>query len=460
MIYTPYSYQDHADQHVMDNPYAGLLLDMGLGKTVISLTAANRLLYEEMEISKVLVIAPKKVAEDTWSIEADKWDHLKHLKVSVILGTEKQRIEALRVKADIYVINRENVVWLVSFLAGHWPFDMVIIDELSSFKSAKAARFKALRQVRPQMNRVVGLTGTPVPNGLIDLWPQMYLLDQGERLGKTISGYRQQYFNPGRSNGHVVYDYKLKKDSEEAIFSKISDICISMKAEDWLDLPQLVDQTVKVKLNPELKKQYNEFEKNQVLSLLDGGDISVANAAALSTKLRQFANGAVYTDKKPEYLEIHNAKLDALAEDLEALNGQPFLLAYSFKHDLDRIMKQLKSFKPRIYQGTADKFDWNRKKIPFMLAHPQSVAYGLNLQEGGNRLGWFGQTWSSELFLQFNARLLRQGQKETCFMRRYVAEGTIEEDMITAVDLKLDKQDALMQAVKARVKKYRKFIKT
>jgi SNF2 family DNA or RNA helicase len=455
MEFKAHPYQKFAIQHVIDNPYSGLFLDMGLGKTVSTLTAVNHLMYDEFDVDKVLVIAPKRVAEDTWINEAEKWDHLKHLRVSVVLGTERERKEALKAKADIYVINRENVAWLVGYYQSAFPFDMVVIDELSSFKSAKAVRFKSLRMVRPKIKRVVGLTGTPAPNGLVDLWPQIYLLDQGERLGKTLTGYRQKYFTPGRTNGHVVYDYRLREESEQAIYDKISDICISMKAKDYLSLPECIHKTVKVKLSKSEKNRYDEFEKQQILALDDADDISAVNAAALSTKLQQFANGAVYDEDRNVH-EIHSAKLEALEEIIEEANGKNILLFYNFKHDLYRIEKKFKSCKPVKLEGSADIAAWNRGEIPLYLAHPASAGHGLNLQAGGDIIVWFGPTWSLELYLQANARLHRQGRTRPVIIIQIIVEGTIDEDIVKAIEGKESKQDALMEAVKARIKKYKK----
>jgi SNF2 family DNA or RNA helicase len=467
VIYTPHAYQDHATEHIIDHPYSGLFLDMGLGKTVATLTAINRLMFDYFEISKVLVIAPKRVAEDTWTAERDKWDHLKHLRISKVLGTEKQRKEALKAKAEIYIINRENVVWLIGHLQGYWPFDMVVVDELSSFKSPKAQRFKHLRMVRPKMTRVVGLTGTPAPNSLMDLWPQIYLLDQGERLGKTITGYREKYFNPGAKNGHVVYEYKLKKVSdfekdlvgddyyEKKIYELIGDICISMKAEDYLDLPKRIDHVVEVTLPPKVMQQYKEFERKQVLTLFGNDEeISVPNAAALTNKLMQFANGAVY-DENRNWHEVHKCKLEALEELIEAANGQPGLCFYTFIHDKERIHKHLSEYKPVNLKTPEDIKRWNEKKIPLMTMHPASGGHGLNLQAGGHYVYWFGPTYSLELYLQAVARVDRQGQIYPVQNFRLIAKGTIDEDVLEASNLKKDGQDALMDAVKAIVKKYK-----
>ena len=455
MEFKAHNYQQFAVQHIIDHPYAGLFLDMGLGKTVSTLTAISYLMYEDFEIEKVLVIAPKKVAENTWSNEIQKWDHLKHLTVSKVLGTEKARKEALKAKADIYVINRENVAWLVGLYQTAFPFDMVVLDELSSFKSPKAIRFKALRMVRPLVKRIVGLTGTPAPRGLIDLWSQLYLLDMGERLGKTVTSYREKYFTPGRSNGHVVFDYKLRQDSDNLIYSKISDICISMKAEDYLTLPERIDRTVEIKLPASIKAKYDEFEKEQVLELEDSEDISAINAAALSNKLLQFANGAVY-DAEKSFHEVHKEKLEALEEIVDAANGQSVLVFCSFKHDYERIKKHLKAHKPQLLETPEDEQKWNTGKIQVLLAHPASVGYGLNLQEGGNIIVWYGLNWSLELYQQANARLHRQGQLRPVIIHHLVVSGTMDEDVMKSIEGKAECQEALMQAVKVRVQKYKK----
>lgn len=456
MKYNPHPYQQHATEHILSNTGCGLFLEMGLGKTVSTLTAIDQLINENLEVNKVLVIAPKRVAEDTWINEVNKWDHLKHLKLSLVLGTERQRKEALLTKADIYVINRENVAWLIGFYGNAFPYDMVVIDELSSFKNAKSIRFKALRIVRPKLKRIVGLTGTPAPNGLLDLWPQLYLLDQGERLGKTLTGYRSNYFTPGRRNGHIVFDYKLKQGvGEQAIYEKISDICISMKAEDYLDLPDRIDRTVEVRLPDKIQQQYAEFERKQVLALEDLDDISVANAAALTNKLLQFANGAVY-DAEKNWYEVHRQKIEALEEDVEAANGEPMLVFYSFKHDLERLMKHLKAYKPVKLESSADVKAWNQRKVQLMFAHAASAGHGLNMQDGGHFLGWFGLPgWSLELYQQAIARLHRQGQLYPVTNTRYITVGTMDEAMLASMDVKAGGQEALMQAVKAIVSKYK-----
>ncbi|WP_126244354.1 SNF2-related protein [Chitinophaga rhizosphaerae] len=463
MKYAPFPYQEHATEHIIEHPAAGLFLEMGLGKTVSTLTAIDRLMRQYMEVGRVLVIAPKRVAEDTWTTECAKWDHLRHLRISRVLGTEKQRLQALKASADIYVINRDNVVWLVAQLGGAWPFDMLVIDESSSFKSPKAARFKVLRSVRPKINRVVILTGTPAPNNIIDLWPQLYLLDQGKRLGKTITGFRTEYFSAGRRNGHVVYDYVLngQKDDgimgagimEKEIYDKIGDICISMKAADYLQLPERIDRFVQVRLPAKIMDQYQEFERRQVLALADNNEITAVNAAALSGKLLQFANGAVYDEEKMAH-EFHTEKLEALEEIIESANGAPVLVFYWFKHDLQRLHRHLAAYKPQELKGSDDIRKWNEGKTRVLLAHPASAGHGLNLQAGGNIIVWFSLTWSLELYQQANARLHRLGQDNAVIVHHLVATGTMDEDVMVTLGDKADSQDALMRAVKARVKKY------
>lgn len=453
MKFNPHPYQKRAIAHTLDHPYAGLFLDMGLGKTVIALTAVDILMYERLEVEKVLVIAPKKVAEDTWSREASKWDHLKHLRISVVMGSEKHRIEALREEADVYVINRENVAWLVGYYQTAFPFDMVLIDELSGFKSNKSVRFKSLRMVRPRISRLVGLTGTPRPNGLIDLWAQIYLMDQGERLGKTLTGFRQRYFTPGRTNGQIVFEYNPRSDAEEAIYSKISDICISMRAEDYLTLPPRIDRTVYVNLSDALRRKYEDFEKRQILALPEANDISAVNAAALSGKLLQFASGAVY-DADHTWYEVHREKLEALSEIVEAASG-PVLVFYSFRHDAERILDYLKEYRPRQYRSAEDGTDWNEGKIRVMLAHPASTAYGLNLQAGGSTIVWFSLSWSLELYEQANARLHRQGQQKPVIVHHLVTKGTHDEDILPALEKKASGQNGMMEALSVRIKKYK-----
>jgi SNF2 family DNA or RNA helicase len=449
--FKPWNYQQFAINHIMDHEASGLFLDMGMGKTVSSLTAIDNLLFLG-EANKILVIAPKRVAEDTWSTEVEKWDHLKHLRISIILGTPKQRIDAINKDADIYVINRENVEWIVNNYFKTWKWDTCIIDELSSFKSSKAKRFRALKKVRPYFKRIIGLTGTPAPNSLIDLWPQIYLLDGGERLGKTITGYRERYFVPGQSNGYVVYNYNLRPGAEEAIHHKILDICISMMAKDYLDLPERIDNKIMIDLPKKAKDQYKELEKELIIQL-DNEDITASNAAVLTGKLLQMCNGAIYTEDK-EVVEVHDEKLNALMDIIEAANGKPVLIFYSFKHDLTRIMEILKKnkLKGQELKGQEDIKKWNNGEIPILLLHPASAGHGLNLQYGGNIVVWFGLTWSLELYQQANARLHRQGQKETVIIHHIIARGTVDEDVMAALSNKEINQNTLLNAVKARCK--------
>lgn len=450
MKFTPHTYQKFATQKIIKQPAVGLFLDMGLGKTVCALTAASELLHNYYEVSKVLVIAPYRVARDTWPAEIAKWDHLQYLKLSVVLGPPKERITALHTPADIYVINRENVVWLVNYYGGKWPFDMVIIDELSNFKSPKAKRFRALRKVRPLIKRIVGLTGTPAPNGLIDLWAQIYLLDQGERLGKTITGYKNRYFVPGRRNQHIIYDWVLKPEAEEAIYKKISDICVSMKSEDWLKMPEVIYREIKVKLPEEAREKYDQLERDLLLPYANG-DVIADTAATLTGKLLQMANGAVYNEFK-EVQTIHDAKLDALEDVIEAANGKPILVFYAFRHDLAGIQRRFPEAK--ILDKAEDIQAWNEGKISIALVHPGSAGHGLNLQAGGNIIVWFGLTWSLELYTQANARLNRQGQKhKNVIIHHLVAEDTIDEDVMKSLENKDRTQEALMRAVKARIQK-------
>lgn len=459
-----HEYQRFAIRHILTHESAGLFLDMGLGKTVSTLTALDVLLFDEMSVKKVLVIAPKKVTEHTWKEEISEWNHIKHLRLSIILGTERQRKEALQAKADIYIINRENVAWLVSLYQSKFPFDMVVIDELSSFKNPSSVRFKALRTVRPSIKRMVGLTGTPAPNGLEDLWSQLYLLDQGERLGKTITGYRQKYFTPGQRNGPIIYSHKLKKETpdsllgvdvyEKEILDKISDICISMKAEDYLDLPKRIDQINTIHLSPKIYAQYLDFEKSLVLQIEDESEITALSATALTNKLRQFANGAVY-DADKNWHVIHNEKLDALEEDVEALNGQPVLIFYQYRHDLARILDRFKAHKPVLLENSANINSWNQKKIPILVTHAASAGHGLNLQKGGHHIEWFGLDWPSEQYQQGIKRIDRQGQVFPVINRRLLAEGTIDFKVLDSLSGKISKENAVMEAVKAIIKKYK-----
>ncbi len=450
MKFIPHDYQKFAIQKTLDQPAVGLFLDMGLGKTVCALTAASELLHDRFEVSKVLVIAPLRVAQDTWPREISKWDHLQYLKISKVLGTPKQRVAALNAQADIYITNRENVVWLIEHYGKNWPFDMLIIDELSSFKSTKAKRFRALRKVRPLIKRIVGLTGTPAPNGLIDLWAQVYLLDQGERLGKTITGYRSRYFDPGRRNQHIVYEWKPKPEAEEAIYRKLSDLCVSMKSEDWLEMPEAISREVKITLPPKARERYEQLERDLLLPFADS-DVVADTAAVLTGKLLQLANGAVY-DEFGDVQEVHQAKLDALEDVIEAANGKPVLVFYSYRHDLARIQERFPEAKT--LDTSEDIQTWNDGEIPILLAHPASAGHGLNLQAGGNTIVWFGLTWSLELYQQANARLYRQGQKrKNVIIHHLVAEGTVDEDVMKSLESKDVTQEALLAAVKARIKR-------
>ncbi len=412
------------------------------------------LLNDYFEASRVLVIAPLRVAEDTWAREIEKWDHLQHLRISKVLGSAAARRKALKAEADIYVINRENVEWLVSEYGSKWPFDTVVIDELSSFKNPQAKRFRALRRIRPMIKRVVGLTGTPAPNSLMDLWAPMYLIDQGERLGKTITGFRDKYFNPGARSGHVVYEWKAKKEAEERVYEAISDIAVSMKAEDWLELPERIDRTIPVSLNPKAREQYKKLEKELLLPFMDA-DVVASTAAVLSNKLLQMASGAVYDEENGVKL-IHDAKLDALEDVIEAANGKPVMVFYNFKHSLSRIQERFPQ--ARILRkgkdGNEDIRAWNNDEIPLLLLHPKSAGHGLNLQESSCRtVVWFDQIWSLEEDQQANARVHRQGVRHNIIVIRLVAEGTMDEDAVSALERKAAGQDALMEAVKARIER-------
>lgn len=445
MEYRPHDYQTAAYEFILDHEKAGLMLDMGLGKTVITLTAINELMYNHFEVTRVLVIAPKRVAESTWSTEAVKWDHTRHLKIAKVLGTAAERIRALRSDADIYVVNRENVKWLVETRL--WRFDMVVIDELSSFKAPSSQRFKALRKMMPLVRRVVGLTGTPTPNGLIDLWSQIYLLDRGERLGKTVTGYRDRYFSPGARNGYTVFTWSPKPEAEKKILEKISDICMSMKAKDYLKMPERIETRISVTLSEKEMKVYQAFEREQLMEL-DGSDIVALSAAAVANKLQQMANGAVY-DQEGRVIPVHEQKLDALADILE-FNESPVLVFYTFVHDYDRLVSRFAEYHPKRLDKPQDIDDWNAGRIRLLLAHPASVGHGLNIQAGGNVIVWFGLTWSLELYQQANARLYRQGQTKNVIIHHLVAEGTIDEDIMRALERKDAGQAALLEAIKMR----------
>lgn len=427
----------------------------GLGKTVTTLTAIKELKYNRFLVRKILVIAPKKVAEGTWTREKDKWEHTKMLRVSQILGSQAKRIRALNTPADIYIINRENVVWLVDYYRNSWPFDMVVVDESSSFKSHKAKRFKALSSVGPHISRMVELTGTPSPNGLDDLWAQLYLLDGGERLGKRYTQFRERYFQPDKRGADgMVYSYEAKPGTEESILQKISDICISMKAEDYLELPEVTYHQIPVVLDGKAEKAYRELERKMVLELPeDEEEISVTSAAALSNKLLQLANGAIYDDDRNIH-EVHNCKIEAFLELIESLQGKPALVFYNYQHDRERILKALEKSRLQIRElkTTQDEDDWNAGRINILLTHPASSAYGLNLQQGGSHVIWFGLTWNYELYTQANKRLHRQGQTERVIIHHLVCEGTRDEDVMQALEKKDDVQEWVMQSLKARIK--------
>lgn len=460
MKYNPYPYQEYTTNRIIDDT-CGPLLDMGLGKTVATLTAMDKLL-KTGEVKRVLVIAPLRIADEVWSTEVKKWDHLRHLKVSKVLGTETRRKKALLTKADIYIINRENVVWLVAYYAGAFPFDTVILDESSSFKDPTSKRFKALRQVAPMIKRKYILTGTPVPNGLLGMWSQVYFLDRGERLGDSYAMYKQKYFEADKRDRHTVFSYKLRQGDEllganifeKEIHQKIGDICFSMKASDYLDLPERFDLTREVILSDSDKAGYDKFEKEQVLALKTGGEVTALTAAALTNKLLQYANGAVYDEDK-KYHVVHDTKLEALEEMIEGLDGHPVLVFYSYRHDLERMKQKLKRHNPIHLQTSEDIRAWNASEIAVMLAHPASAGHGLNLQAGGNNIIWFGLPWGLELWQQANARLHRQGQEKPVYIHKLITKGTLDEAVLQALDRKTGKQEALMDAVKALVEKYR-----
>lgn len=451
MNFAPHEYQRYCIGRILDTPMIGLFLDMGLGKTVITLTAVNELIYNRFAVSRVLIIAPKKVAEATWSAEAAKWEHLRHLRFSLILGSEKQRIRAACSSADVYVVNRENVVWLVDYLRNAWNFDMVVIDESSSFKNHRAKRFKALTWIRPHVSRIVELTGTPAPNSLADLWAQLYLLDEGARLGRNITAFRESFFKANTHGGHFT-TYEINEGAAAEIQRRISDICISMKSEDYLQLPDLVYDLVPVRLDAKAQKAYDEMEREMLLTI-DENVIDAGSAAALSNKLLQLCNGAVYTDSD-KWLPLHDCKLEAFMELVERLNGQPALVFYNFRHDLERLTAVLSKAKKRVgvLKTAADAELWNRRELDVLLAHPASCAYGLNLQAGGNHVVWFGLNWSLELFQQANKRLHRQGQTATVFVHELAVQNSRDTDVIAALQDKDATQDALIESLKVRIR--------
>ncbi|MHC3681972.1 SNF2-related protein [Streptococcus suis] len=453
MKLTLHNYQVVAKDFIIGHPYAAVILDMGMGKTATTLSAVNELMFDRFEVTKVLVIAPLRVANTVWSDEIEQWSELRNLRYSKIVGTPKQRKVALQKDADIYIVNRENLPWLVEQCSPYFKWDMVVIDELSSFKSWQSKRFKAFMAMRPYLKRIVGLTGTPSSNGLMDLFAEFKVIDGGERLGRFIGEFRSRYFEEGRRNGNIVYEYIPMDYAECQIQDKISDITISMKALDYLDMPELISTKKLVRMTDKEKEKYSQFKKEYVLSELDGLEVTAANAASLTNKLVQLSNGAVYSDDHT-VVPLHEQKLDALEDILESANGEPVLVAYWFKHDLARIMGRLEKLKvkSRLLKTEEDIREWNKGNVPVGLLHPAGAGHGLNLQKGGHHLVWFGLTWSLELYQQTNARLWRQGQEaETVVIQHIVTEGTIDEEILKALENKDAQQERLIEAVKAQV---------
>lgn len=446
MKYKPHSYQEYAIRYIETHPISALLIDMGLGKTSITLTAIRNLLFDSFEVCKVLVIAPLRVAKNTWTDEIKKWEHLSTFTYSLIIGNENERLSALNEQTDIYIINRENVDWLVNKSGYKFDFDMVVIDELSSFKNHQSKRFKSLMKVRPLVKRIVGLTGTPSSNGLMDLFAEFKILDMGKRLGYFIGQYRNTYFKPDKMNGPIVYSYKPLSNAENAIYEKISDITVSMKANEYLKMPELLTSNYVVELSNSEKKQYDKMKKSLVLEITDG-EITASNAASLSNKLCQLSNGAIYDDEQ-NIVEIHDRKLETLEDIIESMNGKPLLIAYWYRHDLERIKSR---FSVREIKTSEDISDWNDGKIPVALIHPASAGHGLNLQNGGSTLVWFGLTWSLELYQQTNARLYRQGQKNAVVIQHIITKGTIDEQILKALQKKNKTQADLIDAVRANL---------
>lgn len=446
MQYVPHPYQEFAKEFMISNPLSALFLEMGLGKTITTLTAIDELLYDCFEIRKVLIIAPLRVANSTWPSEIKKWEHLKLLRYSIVTGNEAERIQALTTEAEIYIINRENVDWLVNKSGVAINFDMLVIDELSSFKSYTSNRFKSLLKIRPYFKRVVGLTGTPSSNGLMDLWAEFRILDFGKRLGRYITHYRNKYFVPDKRNGMIIYSYKPQEDAEQQIYEAINDITISMKSCDHLNLPELIMNEVEVVLEDKEVERYEDFKKEMVMTIGEE-EIDAVNAASLSNKLLQLANGSIYDEDKNCHI-VHDKKMEALEQLIEEANGKPVLIAYWFKADKERIEQR---FKVREIQSSGDIEDWNKGEIQVGLIHPASAGHGLNLQQGGCTLIWFGLTWSLELYQQTNARLYRQGQNQTVVIHHIITKNTIDEDVMKALKRKERTQEALMSAVKARI---------
>lgn len=446
MRYVAHNYQNYAKDFILAHKVSALFLDCGLGKTITTLTAINELMYDSFEISKVLIIAPLRVAQSTWKEEIEKWDHLNLLRYSVAVGDEKERLKALKQNSDIYIINRENVDWLVTKSGIDFNFDMLIIDELSSFKSHTSKRFKSLLKIRPYFERVVGLTGTPSSNGLMDLWAEFRVLDLGERLGRYITHYRNEYFLPDKRNGAVIFSYKPQPNAEERIYRRLADITISMKSTEYLKMPELILNELEINLDEEDQMKYKKFKKEMVMTIQEK-EIDAINAASLSNKLIQLANGSIY-DADKKFYEIHNKKLDKLEEIIESANGKPVFVAYWFKADKERIEKR---FKVREIKTADDIKQWNKGMIDLALIHPASAGHGLNLQSGGSTLVWFSLTWSLELYQQTNARLYRQGQKDTVVIHHLITKNTIDEDIMKSLKRKDKTQEALMRAVKARI---------
>lgn len=446
MRYVAHNYQNYAKDFILAHKVSALFLDCGLGKTITTLTAINELMYDSFEISKVLIIAPLRVAQSTWKEEIEKWNHLNLLRYSIAVGDEKERLKALKQNSDIYIINRENVDWLVTKSGIDFNFDMLVIDELSSFKSHTSKRFKSLLKIRPYFERVVGLTGTPSSNGLMDLWAEFRVLDLGERLGRYITHYRNEYFLPDKRNGAVIFSYKPQPNAEERIYRRLADMTISMKSTEYLKMPELILNELEINLDEKDQMKYKKFKKEMVMTIQEK-EIDAINAASLSNKLIQLANGSIYDDDKKFY-EIHNKKLDKLEEIIESANGKPVLVAYWFKADKERIEKR---FKVREIKTADDIKQWNMGMINLALIHPASAGHGLNLQSGGSTLVWFSLTWSLELYQQTNARLYRQGQKDTVVIHHLITKNTIDEDIMKSLKRKDKTQEALMRAVKARI---------
>lgn len=456
MKYIPHPYQQYCIDSIIYNKAIGLFLDMGLGKTVITLTAIRDLKFNRWEIAKPLIVAPKKVAEATWSAEALKWEHLKKLRIIKVLGTPTQRVKALATPGDIYVINRENVPWLVNYFQNDWPFDMVVLDESSSFKNGSSKRFKSMRLVRSRIKKMVELTGTPASNGLEDLWAQIYLLDGGARLGPTMGAYRDRYFIPGRRNRTTIFDYKPKDGSFDLIQKAIGDICISMKASDYLTLPKMLVNNIPVMLDSKAKKAYQQLEMELLLQV-DDSTITAGSAAVLTGKLLQLCNGAIYDEDK-NIIDVHDCKIEAFMELIEQLNGQHALVLYNFQHDRQRLLKALTktNLRFRVYSKEQDQTDWNNGEIDILLAHPASCGYGLNIQHGGHHVIWFGLTWSYEQYEQANKRLYRQGQKHPVVIHHLLVQESMDETVMEALESKGDVQGMLLKALKARITQLKK----